>query len=614
MAAKGFAISISATDEVTQQVEKIKKSLSGLGKTAKQVSDKSGPIHRISVQARAVSVVARELGERGTKAFQNLGRAAEGFGSKIGSFAPALTSLTSAVTLAGFGELTRQASAFGVNMVKTSAALGMSATEVQRWQRAWGQAGLSIEQTTGMVGALNQAMLYGPAGQGPAAGFIKQFHIDTSGSQLQTLKSIADVVKRLHDEGQPPAVGQQILNAFDIPMDAMAQLEKGATALEKLFRAQREGLNQADVDRLNDLGKAYRGVADAASDFGSKMVADMATPLTAAATAAKKWLDETRGMPGRMQAIEAAVEALGGVLTAGLIGRLVSLFGLRGIAGPGMALAGVGAAGFGSAAAVKSITGHDPSVLSDVLPFLTGPVGPVFGVGRLLHRFLGGWGKSTDATPPGSIASSVGRLATAGNPPAGNSEAMIRAAIAAAGGNEMAQAGLLSNFHAESIGLNPGAVNPNSGATGWAQWIGPRKARLIALAQEMNLPPSDPRVQAAMITKELTGDYKGVVGQLNSAPNPQAAADIALRYYEGVNPSNSLTAGAPWDVMLSTHAARAQQYFQPDPLQATPGAAESKHEVTVHIAGAPPGTRTQVTSASGPSRLNLRTSYSMNDQ
>jgi hypothetical protein len=41
------------------------------------------------------------------------------------------------------------------------------------------------------------------------------------------------------------------------------------------------------------------------------------------------------------------------------------------------------------------------------------------------------------------------------------------------------------------------------------------------------------------------------------------------------------------------------------------GAGDTSHEVTVHIANAPPGTRTNIATASGPAKLNLRTSHSM---
>jgi hypothetical protein len=141
-----------------------------------------------------------------------------------------------------------------------------------------------------------------------------------------------------------------------------------------------------------------------------------------------------------------------------------------------------------------------------------------------------------------------------------NNEAFLRSVIRQAGGNAMAQAGLLSNFDAESNGLDPTAVNPTSGATGFAQWLGPRLRRLREIGD-----PKDREAQGKLLHEELTGKYAGALQRMNAATSPKEAAAIGLREFEGVNPSNSELAGAPWDRMLATHTAKADQFYRRTP-------------------------------------------------
>lgn len=158
---------------------------------------------------------------------------------------------------------------------------------------------------------------------------------------------------------------------------------------------------------------------------------------------------------------------------------------------------------------------------------------------------------------------------------AGEHETYIRSIIRQAGGNEMAQAGLLSNFHAESRGLDPTAVNPTSGATGWAQWLGPRLRRLRELGD-----PLARETQGKLLLEELTGQYRQVLERMNRAGSPEEAAEIGLKGFEGVNEANSEIAGAPWPAMLRTHVARAQEFFRNNSAAAsTPSPASSSAQI-----------------------------------
>lgn len=74
-------------------------------------------------------------------------------------------------------------------------------------------------------------------------------------------------------------------------------------------------------------------------------------------------------------------------------------------------------------------------------------------------------------------------------------------------------------------GLDPNAYNPNDpgGAMGFAQWVGPRRAGLQAVAKSMGVAETDPSAQLAYFNQELDGKYKGVIDNIKN--NASTAAD-----------------------------------------------------------------------------------------
>lgn len=96
-------------------------------------------------------------------------------------------------------------------------------------------------------------------------------------------------------------------------------------------------------------------------------------------------------------------------------------------------------------------------------------------------------------------------------------------------------AGLVGNFHRES-GLNTTAIARGDGADGSdsigiAQWNAERARALKQFATEQGKSPTDFRVQAAFVEKELS-EKPDLVVMLKGAKTPEEAARIANRYYE----------------------------------------------------------------------------------
>ncbi|MFP9075857.1 phage tail tip lysozyme, partial [Enterococcus faecalis] len=55
--------------------------------------------------------------------------------------------------------------------------------------------------------------------------------------------------------------------------------------------------------------------------------------------------------------------------------------------------------------------------------------------------------------------------------------------------------------------LNPSAVNPSSGATGIAQWLGPRLTSLKEFAHKKGKKDTDLGVQVEFLLSELNSSY-----------------------------------------------------------------------------------------------------------
>lgn len=107
-------------------------------------------------------------------------------------------------------------------------------------------------------------------------------------------------------------------------------------------------------------------------------------------------------------------------------------------------------------------------------------------------------------------------------------------------------AGIIGSMQGESgKNLDPGAVNPNGGATGIAQWLGGRKTAAVMTKQ---LKP-----QLEHLWHELQGPERGALGPLKAAKTPEQAAIAWQKYFER---------GAPFEQKYNMRASNARQVFK----------------------------------------------------
>lgn len=91
-------------------------------------------------------------------------------------------------------------------------------------------------------------------------------------------------------------------------------------------------------------------------------------------------------------------------------------------------------------------------------------------------------------------------------------------------------AGILANAKREGGG-DYGAVNKESGAIGMWQWLGPRKAALMAFAKEKGRDWKDPDIQHAFLDREIYSNPV-LVQHLRQASTPEDAAKVFNEEFE----------------------------------------------------------------------------------
>ena len=633
----GFAVSISATDAITPTLAKIGKELTAFQGQLKKIGQSeaiptsphrgmSGYLETIgrgvpaaSRELRAFGDELKDLGRTATTVLSPLGRLAGvgGFGAGLG---------VAAVT-AGLADLVEKTAGAGASLGRLSARIAVPLGPLQSLEKAMRLSGGSAESMDAGLGNLG-TKLHGAAwGQdGEAIGFFKQFNVaikNADGSVRSAQKVLPELAEAISKIADPYAKAKFAQEAFgDAWADFLPLFAQGKESLDE-FQKQADKFNVAigedGVKASTAFKLAQTQAMIAVEGLGTEIGLAVLPVLRDAATEMAKWTVENRkwiadDIGGAVKSFSDYIRTIDwkatGVELKTIGDAFVSI--AQAVKAVNDAFTGDGMKSFidmtknpgefllpGQSTIDKNMDRYRGGNKASDEPFSWLNPGSWFAGNKpkttMPATSSGGWfpnaAPSSPAGTPGPAGSSSGpsiwkRIGNALNPispaaaapmpgfAAGSNEAVLRSAIKAAGGNEMAQAGLLSNFDYESGGLNPRAHNA-SGATGVAQWIGSRFRDLQALGD-----PYDIHTQAKLLYQELTGKYKGVLERMNNAGSPPQSAELGLRGYEGINEQNSELAGAPWPKMLATHIAKAGQYFSRG------GAAAPAAAVTPAVPGA----------------------------
>lgn len=92
--------------------------------------------------------------------------------------------------------------------------------------------------------------------------------------------------------------------------------------------------------------------------------------------------------------------------------------------------------------------------------------------------------------------------------------------------------GLMLESGGNTTDISTTAENPESGAYGIGQWTGPRKAELMAFAEETGGDPNDLDTQISFLIHELKGSENGALQEIFKAQSPDEAGRLADQFYE----------------------------------------------------------------------------------
>ncbi len=564
MAGSGFSVTISAADKASATLDRVNKRIAALrapadrfGKALAKFSDVSG----VNRMAEGVKV---------------LGNHSLSFARSIEKAAGPMATITSAASIAGVIELSRQWAKAGNSIRNVSYALAMPVDRVSALQGGAKLAGSSVEAMTKSLQGANDAIKDAQFHrQDAATPYWQMLHIAPVGpdgkpiTPDQMLRQFADATKNMTPHARMRAEG-----AFGIDPSLDPMLRNGSKGFDAyVAQAQKSGgvMTQQMADDAKKMNTAWQKLGLSLEGVENTIIDKLAPDITNITDRVSNWASANR-----------SVVASGFLQWLEKIGRWFETH-------PQLAGAVLGAVAGGKVAGpVGAVVGAAGGALAG-----TGPLPADLGnapAGRVPFSYLN----------PGSWLAQ-GNSGGRGASPLGNAP---RLPTTAAGANVMNQAsryfrnhgwsaaqtaGLLANMSSES-GFNPEAAgdydkNGRPTSFGLFQFHGPRTRALEQYARQHGWQGGDPRTipaadQLGFAQWELTkGDQTGAGASLARQTNARGAGYSVSDHFE--RPAG----GGATDAMRGSGA---------DQFMAAAGAVK----VDVHLHGAPPGT-TATATASG---------------
>jgi hypothetical protein len=281
MASSGFSVTVSVVDQASPTLAKASKSVDqyrqhwlGAQNALKDLDKTGREALKGIVNPRTTGAVAdfafalTGAGVKAGRAFQGIGQSVREAADQLGRFAPAIGAIGAAGTIAGVAALARGFGNFGIQTVKTAAALDLGVKDVQAYGRAFEAAGLSAEEFVQSHASINKALVEARAYGGPelsAANYAKALglgSVDINKDPETVRKQVADVVKRMHGAGVNVETQMQFAESFGISRDEISLLQRGGDAIQDLHdRAAATVVVSSElVERGKQLGESLIGL------------------------------------------------------------------------------------------------------------------------------------------------------------------------------------------------------------------------------------------------------------------------------------------------------------------------------------------------------------------
>jgi hypothetical protein len=487
-----------------------------------------------SAQARTDLKATSTEAEKTAKEMQASGKVAAEFFSKIRNEALAMLAVfTAGVGIKNFVENTIVGAA---SLGRLSQNLGMSTERLSAWQRVAEDAGGTAE---GMTAQLKESQKT-----------ISQFKVGQSSESLQWFFRMGGKTTDLKDGNTyllarskiisdifkvDPGRAQLVASQMGISEDQFNLLKQGPTAVQAQVAAMEKlsAITAEDARQADELRKKWLGVERTFTLVGIKVVEALMPAFDTLIGYIQRmgdWIvshkdDIANWVNGAVKAVQdfaaeanKAAEAVGGwknVLIAlaaiKVLGMISPLFQLAGALGSvGSAL---GVIGGGIGATALTVLG---------------------GLGALVYSSnLNAGEGNTRITQPGDVwdGDPVGRArqgASSGS--LADRQSYLASRLKAAGYTDAQSAGIIGSLMQESQ-LDPNAVNKTSGATGIAQWLGPR-AKAFSSQFGHSLKESTFGEQVDFMLQELKTTEKVADKRIRMAKTASQAAEIHAREFE----------------------------------------------------------------------------------
>jgi hypothetical protein len=253
--AAGFAVTISARDEISKSLAKINSGLQQLGQVARGVN--------------------AEAGKGIVDIFSKVERQAVSTTRRLGEMLTPLRGLTAAASLGGLAALVDRWANLGAGVSRTAVSVGETTRELQRWQGAGQYAGIATDVMSQSLGNLNRSIHDAAYGLGGSQGMIfyaAKFGIalrNSDGSIRSTsavMHDLGDAVARLRD----PDSQLRLAEAFNVG-DLLPLLREGGAAMDKFAdEAEKSGavMTKEQIEKAKELHHSYVRLGQAGAAAG----------------------------------------------------------------------------------------------------------------------------------------------------------------------------------------------------------------------------------------------------------------------------------------------------------------------------------------------------------
>ncbi|MCA8195480.1 phage tail tip lysozyme [Burkholderia vietnamiensis] len=564
MAAPVFQITINAVDKATAVAKRVNESIA---KIAKPITD---------VKASVASFNKETGFDQLGKKFESVGKSAQTVARSVASIAPPLAAIVGVGSVAGIAAFATSWGRAAAEIANTSSVIGVTTTDLQRYRGAARVAGLSADAMTSSMQSLGDAFEDASAGRNNFVAGV----LSDKGIGIHRLKDgTIDVVRGLHDVSAAASkitntqAQRKFLDIFGLggiqAMIRRGTIDQFVGKFDELHAtmspeqiAQGEKFNQsmialdASVDKLKNsvgsalapaLGRAVDEFARLADDYGPKIA---------------HWIDNV-DWDKTAKSVAGVGEALGGV---------------KGIA---LAIAAVTFAG--PIAGLATLVGKATALSGILMPLAANPI--VAGaLGLLYSQGLNKGEGDTRLTQPGDVwdGDPIGARRR-GGAAADSKTADVVNSLMLKGWSRKQAAGIAANLWSESM-YNPGAIGDGGKAYGIAQWHADRQDAFKKLFG-IDIRKSTLDQQLQFVDYELrSGSDRGARqagNALMGVDNAAQAGAIVSRLYE-----------RPADA--DGEASKRAQAADSIDSSARKNYGTQKLEVTIHMPGAPHGTRASV--------------------